>query len=37
MKRLRQTVLDVAGYLVVMAPLFAMTLFVMWMAQIGKR
>ncbi len=37
MKRLRQIVLDVAGYLVVMAPLLAMTLFVMWMAQIGKR
>jgi hypothetical protein len=37
MKRLRQTVLDVAGYLVVMVPLLVMTLFVMWMAQIGKR
>jgi len=37
MKRLRQTVLDLAGYLVVMAPLLVMTLFVMWMSQIGKR
>ena len=37
MKRLRQIVLDVAGYVVSMAPLLVMTLFVMWMAQIGKR
>ena len=37
MKRLRQTVLDVAGYLVVMVPLVVMALLVMWMAQIGKR
>ncbi len=37
MKRLRQTVLDVAAYLVVMVPLVVMALFVMWMAQIGKR
>lgn len=37
MKRLRQIVLDVTGYLVVMAPILVITLFVMWMAQIGKR
>ena len=37
MKRLRQIVLDMVGYLVVMVPLLVMTLFVMWMAQIGKR
>ncbi len=37
MKRLRQAALDLVGYLVAMAPLLAMTLFVMWMAQIGKR
>ena len=37
MKRLRQTVLDVAGYLVVMTPLLIATLLVVWMSQIGNR
>jgi|LULF01.1.fsa_nt_gb hypothetical protein len=37
MKRLRQLILDAAGYVVIMTPLFLMAMLVVWLSQIGQR